>query len=112
MNQELVIEQKTIGDMTVLRPTGDIDMARSSAIRKVVTEVIRARPAKLVIDLSAVEYMDSSGIATMIEALQSSMRNKIKFALVGVGSRVKVAFEITKLLGMFQIYDTVEDAGK
>ncbi len=112
MNQELVIEQKIIGDMIVLRPDGDIDMARSSAIRKVVTEVVRTRPAKLVIDLTAVGYMDSSGIATMIEALQSSMRNKMKFFLVGVGQKVRVAFEITKLIGMFTICDTVEDAAK
>ena len=52
MNQELVIEQKIIGDMIVLRPTGDIDMARSSAIRKAVTEAVRTHPAKLVIDQS------------------------------------------------------------
>ena len=112
MNQELVIEQKIIGDMIVLRPAGDIDMARSSAIRKAVTEAVRTRPAKLAIDLTAVGYMDSSGIATMIEALQSSMRNKMKFFLVGVGPKVRVAFEITKLIGMFTMCDTVEDAAK
>jgi anti-anti-sigma regulatory factor len=48
----------------------------------------------------------------MIEALQSSMRNKMKFVLVGVGPKVRVAFEITKLVGMFTICDTVEDAAK
>lgn len=98
--------------MIVIRPVGDIDMARSSAIRKTVTEAIRVRPAKLVMDLTSVDYMDSSGIATLIEALQNSMRNKMKFILVGVGPKVRSAFEITKLIGMFTICATVDDAAK
>jgi len=112
VNHEIVIDQQTIGDMVVLRPAGDIDMARSSTVRKAVSEVVRVRPAKLVMDLTSVEYMDSSGIATLIEGLQSSMRNKMKFVLVGVTPKVRSAFEITKLIGMFTICANIDDAAK
>ncbi len=87
-------------------------MSRASTIRKAVAEVMKVRPAKLIMDLGSVEYMDSSGIATLIEALQHAMRNKMKFVLVGVGPRVRSAFEITKLIGMFTVCATVEDATK
>lgn len=112
MNQQLVIEQSTIGDMIVLQPKGDIDMSRASAVKKSIAEVIKLRPAKLVIDLAAVEYLDSSGIATLIEALQITTRNKMKFALVAVGPKVRSAFEITKLMTMFNICATVDEAAK
>lgn len=112
MNQELVVEQSSIGDAIVLRPSGDIDMSRASSIRKAVGEAMRAQPARLIMDLSHVAYMDSSGLATLVEALQHAMRSKVKFILVGITPRVKSAFEITKLTGLFTIATTVEEATK
>ncbi len=112
MNQELIVEQSTVGEAVVLRPAGDIDMSRASAVRNAVAEVMKVRPPKLILDLSRVEYMDSSGIATLVEALQHSMRNKMKLVLVGVTPRVRSAFEITKLVGMFTICATMDDATK
>lgn len=89
---------------------GDIDMARAPTVRKIVLGVMRDRPAKLVIDLSSVSYIDSSGIATLIEALQLSMRNKVKLVLVGIGPRVKSAFEITRVLGLFAVSTSIDEA--
>ncbi|MSR45000.1 MAG: anti-sigma factor antagonist [Phycisphaerales bacterium] len=110
MTHELLIAQTVTGDAIVLRPGGDIDMARAPSVRKAVAEVMRTRPQKLIIDLSSVSYMDSSGIATLVEALQHAMRNKMKFVLVGITPRVKSAFEISRLLGLFTSAPTLEDA--
>lgn len=112
MTQELTVAQSSVAGATVLRPGGDIDMSCAPSVRKAVAAVMRDRPARLVLDLSAVMYMDSSGIATLVEALQQSMRNKMKFVLVGVNPQVRSALEITKLLSMFTIAATLEDATK
>ncbi len=110
MTHELNVDQSSIAGTTILRPSGDIDMSCAPSIRKAVANIMRERPERLIMDLSAVAYMDSSGIATLVEALQQSMRNKMKFVLVGVTPQVRSAFEITKLVSMFTIVATIEDA--
>ncbi len=51
---------------TVLAPRGDIDMSRAPAFREHVRRAIQSGPSRVVIDLSEVEYMDSSGLATLV----------------------------------------------
>jgi anti-sigma B factor antagonist len=79
-------------------------------MRTAVAAVIRDRPPTLVLDLSKVIYVDSSGIATLVEALQISLKNNVRLVLVGINPRVQSAFEITKLVGMFNISDSVAKA--
>ncbi len=110
MNHDLVVEQSAVGSARVLTPAGDIDMARAPTVRKAVIAVLRDQPTKLVIDLTSVRYVDSSGIATLVEALQLSMRQKVKFVLVGISPRVQSAFEITKLVGLFTVCASVSEA--
>ncbi|MSR29666.1 MAG: anti-sigma factor antagonist [Phycisphaerales bacterium] len=110
MNQTIVVERTSVGAVAVLKPRGDIDMARAPFVRQAITLVVRDRPPKLVIDLSEVAYMDSSGIATLVEALQVSLRNKITLVLVGINPRVQSAFEITKLVGMFTVKASLAEA--
>lgn len=110
MTRELTVDLTSVAGAAVLRPGGDIDMSCAPAVRKAVANIMRDRPERLIIDLSAVAYMDSSGIATLVEALQQSMRNKIKLVLVGVTPQVHSAFEITKLVSMFTIVATLKDA--
>ncbi len=110
MNRDLVIERLSEGTATVLRPMGDIDMARAPAMRSAVAAAVRDRPPTLILDLSQVSYVDSSGIATLVEALQVSIRNKVRLVLVGINPRVQSAFEITRLVGLFTISETVTKA--
>ena len=110
MNKDLVVERRSEGAAVVLTHQSDIDMARAPAMRTAVAAVIRDRPPTLVLDLSKVIYVDSSGIATLVEALKVSLRNKVRLVLVGINPRVQSAFEITKLVGMFTISDSVAKA--
>lgn len=71
---ELVVDVETLPDGSLLRPKGDVDMARSPALRIKLTEALKGKPARLVVDLSDVPYMDSSGLATLIEALQTTRK--------------------------------------
>ena len=98
-----VKEVLRLGGTTVIKLTGDIDMYCSPAVRKVLMEATESRVPSLAIDVSEVPHMDSSGVATMVEALQKVRRYKGRLVLVGLQDRVKSVFEIAKLTDLFEI---------
>jgi anti-anti-sigma factor len=112
MNIPLIIKSSTIETSLVLAPQGDIDMSKAPAMREAIKTALEAKPAKLVIDLSAVTYVDSSGIATLVEALKWTREGRISLTLAGVQPRVKTLLDITKLASMFAVRTTVEEACK
>jgi anti-sigma B factor antagonist len=108
----MTVEQETQDSTVVLTPKGEIDMSHSPSLQKTIAAVQADKPPKVVLDLSAVPYMDSSGIATLVEALQTSMRNKTKLVLCNLSPRVRSAFEISRLIQMFSIAESRDDALK
>ncbi|HPW65316.1 MAG TPA: STAS domain-containing protein, partial [Candidatus Omnitrophota bacterium] len=58
---------------------------------------------KILIDLSKVDYMDSSGIATFVEAFQRTKRYSGRLILAGLTAAVRGVFEIAKLENIFEI---------
>ena len=67
-HDELPIECITITDGLIIRPIGDIDLNQAPTLRTHIAEAFQKTPARLIIDLSQVRYMDSSGVATLVEA--------------------------------------------
>lgn len=112
MNAPLVIKSSTVEGTTVLAPQSDIDMSRAPAMRDAIKSALASKPSKLVIDLSVVDYVDSSGIATLVEALKWTREAKVGLALAGLRPRVKTLLEITKLTALFTTRPTVEEACK
>jgi len=112
MNIPLVIKSSTVETSLVLAPQSDIDMSKAPTMREAIKTALAAKPRNLVIDLSAVNYVDSSGIATLVEALKWTREAKISLALAGLQPRVKTLLEITKLSSMFAVRTTVEEACK
>lgn len=109
-NQDLPIELESISDGTVMRPTGDIDLSRAPAFRTHIAEVFEKSPMRVIIDLSSVPYMDSSGVATLVEGMQLATRAGAKFILIGLQERVKSIFEIARLDTVFIIEIDLEAA--
>ncbi len=108
--EELTIQSETINDAVLLRPIGEIDLSCASALRKRLGEVQEDKPARLVIDLSQVPYMDSSGVATLVEAMQIARRTESKLVLCALQDKVRSIFEIARLDMVFSIVNTVDEA--
>ena len=89
--------------------TGDIDMHSSPDVRVAMTAVIAKKVPCVVMDLHEVSYMDSSGIATLVEVLQRIKRYKGKLVPSGLQPRVKSVFEIAKLTDIFEIRSDVSE---
>ena len=88
----------------VLALEGEIDLHRSPQLKQEISAIIDRRPACILVDLSRVSYMDSSGLAVLVETLQRLSGNGGKLGLFGLGQSVRHIFEIARLDQVFQIF--------
>ncbi|MFV1958175.1 MAG: STAS domain-containing protein [Planctomycetota bacterium] len=89
---------------------GQVDMHTSPELRRHLRQVLEAKNSPVVIDLSSVSFIDSSGLATLIEALQGVGRYGGKLRLVGLAPAVKNLFRLSNLTSIFDIRDSREEA--
>ncbi|HCY83644.1 MAG TPA: anti-anti-sigma factor [Desulfobacteraceae bacterium] len=82
---------------------GEIDMFTSPNLRDTLLPFFKPSTPGVVVDLSQVSFMDSSGIATLVEGLQWSKKENRKFVLTGLGETVFNALSLTKLDKVFTI---------
>ncbi|MBA2433452.1 MAG: STAS domain-containing protein [Chthoniobacterales bacterium] len=94
----------------VLPLEGEIDLHVSPGIAASLQEMVKAKPPQLVVDLSRVPYIDSSGLAVLIEAMQNVAAYGGKFALAGLQESVRPIFEIARLDQVFRIFPDVDAA--
>jgi anti-sigma B factor antagonist len=96
---------------TIFDLTGDIDLSNSPEIRKaVLREVREIRAPRVLMNLGGVRYIDSSGVASLIEALKASRDLGSRFILFGLSASAREVLRLTRLLEVFEIYDNEESA--
>ncbi len=108
----LSVSVKVMPEATVISPVGDIDLSGSPQLRTELRKVQDAKPAKVIVDLTGVPYMDSSGVATLVEAMKSARAGKSKLVLCSLSDRVRSIFEIARLESVFLIVADVDVALK
>src|SRR2546429_949630 len=94
----------------VLPLEGEIDLHVSPRVAKSLAEMIERKPQRLVVDLSRVSYIDSSGLAVLIEGMQNVEEYGGKFILAGLQENVRPIFEIARLDQVFIIFPHVDAA--
>lgn len=94
----------------VVEVEGDLDFHSSPNLRQTLNQFADKKTPKIVINLKKVGYMDSSGIATFVEALQKTKKYQGKLVLSEMAPAVRSVFEIAKLDGIFMITDNNQDA--
>lgn len=95
----------TSPEEAVIRVSGEIDMGTSPKLRDILKDAAAQKMKTVTVDLSAVTYMDSSGIATLVEMLQKMNACKGKLVLRAMKPQVKAVFEIAHLTEVFQIVE-------
>ena len=91
---------------------GEIDMYTSPKVWKRLTELFKSNPRAIIVDLSKVSYIDSSGLAPLVAGLQWSYNENTIFRLTSLTPMVKDVFKLAGLLKMFEIFNSNEDALK
>lgn len=88
----------------ILALEGEIDLHRSPQIKETLEPLLSQKVPVLLIDMSAVSYIDSSGLAVFIETLQRVMGYGGKFGLFGLRDSVRGIFEIARLDQVFNLF--------
>ena len=96
---------------TILDISGDIDLAHSSEVRRIVlTEFREKRTPRVILNLLEVNYIDSSGVASLVEGLKASRDVGSRLILFGLSPIAHEVLQLSRLLTIFEIYDTEEKA--
>ena len=102
-------EVRAEGDTTIVELSGDVDLDSSPKVRSVLLESVGNKRGVLV-DMSAVSYIDSSGIASLVEAYQSARRGGTTFALVAVSDAAMRVLQLARLDQVFSIHASLKEA--
>jgi anti-sigma B factor antagonist len=94
----------------LLAVEGQVDMHTSPELRGKLREAIERKATPMVVDLTKVGFIDSSGLATLIEALQATRKYGGKLRLFGLAPAVRNLFKLSNLISIFDIRETREDA--
>jgi anti-sigma B factor antagonist len=105
------ISSRQLDKTTIFDVTGDIDLANSPAVRKVLLREVReVRTPKVVMNLSKVRYIDSSGVASLVEGLKASRDVGSRFILFGLSTSAREVLQLSRLLKIFEVYENEEQA--
>ena len=100
----------TTDGVLILELSGEIDLQHSPEMRRILQAKVAQRIPALLLDFTSVKYIDSSGLATLIEYYQGSRSYAGKIVVVGLSHRVRSIFELVRLNEVFPIYATVTEA--
>jgi anti-sigma B factor antagonist len=87
---------------------GEVDLESSPAAREILLKCFE-NTGKVIVDLSEVTYIDSSGVASLVEALQAAKKNGSQFALAASSEPTRRVLELARLDKVFTMYDSVDE---
>lgn len=95
------------GGGMVVRVAGDVDMASSPALREAILDLLRDQSGtRVVLNMAGVDYIDSSGVASLVEGLQQARRSRGKLKLACLNDGPRDVLQLTRLLDLFEVYAT------
>jgi len=98
-------------NFTIILLTGAVDMSCSPTARQVILKAL-SNNENIMVDLSKVTYIDSSGVASLVEGFQTAKADNLKFSLIGVSEAAMMVFKLARLDKIFPMFDTFEQAEK
>jgi len=106
------VKEDRLSDVTVCSLEGEININNSPELRKIFEAIIKKNDKKVLLDFTQVSYVDSSGLATLIEMFQRLKKIGGHMRMCGMNEKIRNIFEITKLHKLFDICDTKDTAIK
>ena len=94
----------------VLILDGRLDSEAAVELKQRVKKMVRNGPASLVLDMTAVSYVDSAGLGVLVACLRTVTAKEGDLKLSGLSPQLKSVFELTRLHGLFEIYPTSAEA--
>jgi anti-sigma B factor antagonist len=105
------ISTRQSGHATTVDINGDVTLYNSPEIRKVLMDALNKKGTeRVIVNMSGVNYIDSAGVASLVEGLKLARTLKNTFALYGLNKHPREVLELTRLIKVFEIYDTENEA--
>jgi len=108
----LDIKAEKINDVTVVMLDGEVNVSNSMSVRAFLKKLMDQGGRKFSVDLQKVTFIDSSGLAVLIEAVQNLEAVKGQLRLCHVNANIQGIFQITKIHKLINIYENRELALK
>jgi anti-sigma B factor antagonist len=96
--------------VTVVAPTGRLDVAGAPALKDAISEAVKNGQPRVVLDMEGVSFVDSTGLGSVIAALKQIRSSQGDLRLAAPNQQVRVVLELTTLDRVFPYYSTVEEA--
>ncbi len=105
------ISTRTSGTATIVDVSGDIDLYNSPEVRRVLLAALRDhRAQRVIVNLKAVKYIDSSGVASLVEGLKVSRDVGSRLILAGLSPAAREVLELSRLIRVFEVTENEEQA--
>jgi anti-sigma B factor antagonist len=109
----LNIAETEVSGVTVLQLNGRVTLGEgSNMLRTRLKDLLSQGKTRLVLDLAEVGYIDSAGLGTLVSGFTSAQNQGANLKLANLTKRFSEQLNITKLVTVFDVYDTVQDAVK
>jgi len=95
---------------TVLAATGEVDVATAPQLRQEAVRLVAAGQSRLVIDLSGVDFLDSTGLGVIVGVLKRVRTHDGVLAVAGAENHVRKVFDITRISDVLPMFSTVDEA--
>ncbi len=107
----LKVETQSPGEgVEIIRLSGEVDVYTSPRVKQEMVDLLNRGVNQVVVDLSSVEYMDSTGLGVLIGGLKRARERNGDLSIICASTRILRIFEITGLTKIFDIYRTEEEA--
>jgi len=108
---ELNINERQAGDVTVLDMSGKITIGEGSvALRTAIRRLLEEGRKRILLNLSGVSYVDSSGIGELVSSYTAINKEGGQLKLLNLTQKIQDLLTITKLLTVFDVYDNETEA--
>jgi len=104
------LEHRTNESVDIVKLPARLMMADSFEARRRLNHIIKQGSARLILDLSGMEFIDSSGLAALVNSMQTARKHNGDVCLMGMSETVRTLFELTQLLNVFDVFDDEDTA--
>ncbi|MGD1157053.1 MAG: STAS domain-containing protein [Terriglobia bacterium] len=104
------VQVRNLDKVSILDCSGDVDLYSSPRLREALLAEIRPGGPSVLVNMSGVAYIDSSGIATLVEGLQLSRQTQTRFGLFGLRPNARSVLELARLHKVFAIFENETEA--
>jgi len=106
----LKVRLRKLNDVAIIECSGEVDLYSSTQLREALVKELNGAASSVLINMTGISYIDSSGIATLLEGLQLSKKTQKRFGLYGLQKNARSVLRLARLDTVFIIWENEEEA--